>query len=152
MIPTYAASTLGSALSDFAIPEGDDKIIVSIHAYMPYAFALGGDPNDREFTPDQGSASEILDLMDKLKTNFTDKGIPVMIGEFGAQNKNNVSIRAKWASYYIGKAKELGIPCIWFDNGAFDGDGEKFGFLDREKNKFQYNELIFSIMETINAS
>ena len=110
---------------------------------------MGGDLNDRDFTADGSSTGEITYLMDTLKTNFIDKGIPVMIGEFGARNKNNIYARAEWVSYYITRAKELGRPCIWWDNGAFDGDGENFGFLDREKNLFKYDDILFAMMEAL---
>ena len=150
MLPTYAASTVNSAITDYVMPEGDDKLIVSVHAYTPYGFALSDDMNDRDFTPGEGSANDIIYLMDTLKTNFTDKGIPVIIGEFGARNKNNVGARSKWISYYLSKAKEIGVPCIWWDNGYFDGEGENFGFLDREKNSFKYSEILFAMMDALN--
>lgn len=149
MLPTYAASTVNSAINDYEMPEGDDKLIVSVHAYIPYGFALSDDPDDRDFTPDEGNASEIIYLMDTLKTKFIDKNIPVIIGEFGARDKYNPYARAKWVSYYLTKAKETGIPCIWWDNGAFSGDGENFGFLDREKNKFVYDEILSEIMKAL---
>ena len=95
MIPAYAASSTPAAMNDLVLPENDDKIIVSVHAYLPYKFALDGDLTQREFTPDEGSASEILDLLDRLKTKYTDNNIAVIIGEFGARAKANTEIRAE---------------------------------------------------------
>lgn len=146
MLPTYAASTVSSALNDYAIPEGDDKLIVSIHAYTPYGFALSDNLNDREFTPDEGNAADIVYLLDDLKTRFLDNGIPVIIGEFGARSKGNVEYRATWAEYYISKASETGIPCVWWDNGAFTGDGENFGLLDRKANVWKFQEIVMGLM------
>ena len=40
MIPGYAASSSEVALKGLKIPENDDKLIVSVHAYIPYNFAL----------------------------------------------------------------------------------------------------------------
>lgn len=147
MLPTYAANSGVSAISDFVLPEGDDKLIVSIHAYLPYAFALGGDMNQREFTPDEGSASEILYLFETLNNNFISKGIPVIIGETGARSKANEDIRAEWAAYYISKAKEIGIPCFIWDNGAFNGTGENFGLLDRMTCTWKFPAVIDGFMK-----
>lgn len=147
MIPTYAASSSRSAINDFVMPEGDDKLIVSIHAYLPYGFALDGDVNNREFTPDVGSASEIVDFMDLLKTTFVDKNIPVIIGEFGARSKVNTDIRAEWATYYVSKAHEIGVPCVLWDNHAFTGTGENFGMLDRKTCEWRYPEIVEGLMK-----
>jgi len=147
MLPTYAANSGVSAIADFVLPEGDDKLIVSIHAYLPYAFALGGNMDQREFTPDEGSASEILHLMETLDKNFISKGIPVIIGETGARSKVNEEARAVWATYYISKAKEIGIPCFIWDNGAFNGTGENFGLLNRLNCTWKYPAIIEGFMK-----
>ncbi|MCH5192806.1 MAG: glycoside hydrolase family 5 protein [Oscillospiraceae bacterium] len=146
MIPTYAASTVDSAIKDLAIPEGDDKIIVSIHAYTPYGFALSDSMTDNKFTPDEGNSKDITYLMSSLKTNFIDKGIPVIIGEFGARSKLNNEARAVWAEYYIKKATEIGIPCLWWDNGAFTGNGENFGIIDRRVYVWKTPEIVEGLM------
>ncbi|MBQ8176618.1 MAG: glycoside hydrolase family 5 protein [Oscillospiraceae bacterium] len=147
MLPTYAASSGVSAIEDFVLPEGDDKLIVSIHAYLPYSFALGGNMEQRTFTPDEGSASEILYLMETLNTCFISKGIPVIIGETGARSKANEDIRAEWATYYISKAKEIGIPCFIWDNGAFNGTGENFGLLNRFTCTWEFPAIIEGFMK-----
>ncbi len=146
MLPTYAANSGNSAIGDFVLPENDDKLIVSIHAYLPYAFALGGNMDQREFTPD-GNGSEVINLMNSLKTNFIDKGIPVIIGETGARSKANEDIRAEWATFYINKAKEIGIPCFIWDNGAFTGNGENFGLLDRLTCTWKFPTIIEGFMK-----
>lgn len=49
--------------------------------------------------------SELRDLFSTLKSNFRDKGIPVVIGEFGSTDKNNTAERVKWATDYTALAK-----------------------------------------------
>lgn len=41
MIPSYAASAYASSYSSLDVPD-DDYVAVSLHAYTPYAFAMGG--------------------------------------------------------------------------------------------------------------
>lgn len=147
MIPSYAASSTDSALRAVKVPEGDDKIIISVHAYTPYAFALSDDFSARKFSPDDPSANDIIYLMNTLKTNFIDKGTPVIIGEFGARAKANEDIRAEWAAFYVSKAKEIGVPCLWWDNGAFSGNGENFGILNRSSCTWEYPVIVEGLMK-----
>lgn len=145
MIPTYAASSDTKTWKDFIIPE-DDKIIISIHAYTPYNFALNKNGTS-EWNPDNTKDTiEIDNLMKNLDNFFVSKGYPVIIGEFGAMNKENDEARAMWAKYYIQKAAEKGIPCIWWDNGAFTGGGELFGLLDRRTGTWYYQEVLEALM------
>ncbi|MCM1330206.1 MAG: glycoside hydrolase family 5 protein [Ruminococcus sp.] len=146
MLPSYAASSTAAALDDLVLPEGDDKIIVSVHAYLPYEFALGGNMEKREFTPDDSSSKEITDLMSRLKTKYTDNGIAVIIGEFGARAKGNAAVRAEWAKYYVSKAKEIGVPCIWWDNNSFLSQGEDFGLLNRKTCQWEFPDIVEGLM------
>lgn len=147
MIPVYCASSSPDAMKALEIPAGDDKIIVSVHAYVPYGFALGDDLNDNKFTADGRTTGDINYVMDNIKKIFLDKNIPVILGECGARAKDNTEARTVWAEYYISKAKEIGVPCIIWDNGAFEGDGENFGLLDRQNCKWAYPEIIDSFMK-----
>lgn len=140
MIPTYAASTEVSAIEGFVLPENDDKLIVSIHAYLPYEFALGDDPEKKHFSASEDDS--IKWFMQALKTNFADKGIPVMIGEFGARDKDNIRDRTEWTEYYVSMARKIGIPCILFDNGYFEGKGERLGLLDRKTCTWRFPEIV----------
>lgn len=130
MIPPYAANSSPITWNDFKIPN-DNKIIVSIHAYTPYNFALNKTGTSEWSASNANDTMEIDNLMKNLNDYFISKGIPVIIGEFGAVNKFNTDKRVAWADYYVSKAKEKGIPCIWWDNGSFAGNGELFGLLDR---------------------
>lgn len=147
MVMPYAASASGNAWSKFEVPE-DDKIIVSIHSYTPYNFAL-----NKAGTADWSSANandtrDIDNLMNSIEKKFLSQGIPVILGEFGAMNKNdNIAARVDWAEYYVSKATEKGIPCIWWDNGAFIGSGELFGLLDRRTCTWKYPEVVEALMK-----
>ncbi|HPU63884.1 MAG TPA: glycoside hydrolase family 5 protein, partial [Mobilitalea sp.] len=130
MIPTYAASADPKTWTDFIIPD-DEKVIVSIHAYTPYNFALNKNGTS-VWSPDNPSDTDEIDnLINNIYEYFISNGHAVIIGEFGAMDKNNLQDRVNWARYYVQKATEKGIPCIWWDNGAFTGSGELFGLLDR---------------------
>jgi endoglucanase len=77
-------------------------------------------------------------MFDRAYNIFVSKGIPLIMGEFGAMNKENNGARVHWAEFYVSYAKSKGIPCIWWDNGLFYGDSELFGLINRKDNKIQY--------------
>lgn len=147
IITPYGASSSGRAWAKFEIPE-DDKLIVSIHAYTPYNFALNKTGIAEWSSDNTNDTREIDSLVDNIYNKFISNGIPVILGEFGAMNKNgNTAARVDWAEYYVSKAAEKGIPCIWWDNGAFEGNGENFGLLNRFDCTWRYPEVVEALMK-----
>lgn len=144
MIPTYAACTMDGAINNFRFPSGDDKIIVSLHSYSPYNFALNNGPGAVSNFYD---GSEIDWVMNTINQRFISRNIPVILGEFGAMNRNNEPDRARWAEYYIKKATAIGVPCVLWDNGYFEGTGERFGVINRETLQIVYPDLIKGLMK-----
>ena len=143
MVPDYAASSAEVALAALEVPD-DDMICVSVHAYIPYSFALAN-PGVSEWSAD--NTSEIDSFLANLDKYFISRGIPVIIGEMGAMNKDNEENRAEIMSYYVEQAAEEGIPCFWWDNNAFTGDGENFGLLNRATLEWEYPTLLQSLMD-----
>jgi len=145
MVPAYAASGSEKALNDFVLPENDDHLIVSVHAYSPYNFAL-----NNQGTDSWGSVTEqwaLQDQIDRWYKTFVQWGIPVVVGEFGALNKNNTEARANWAKFYVERAKNRLIPCVWWDNNSFEGQGENFGLYDRQSGIWRFPEIVKALME-----
>ena len=166
MICPYAANCGESALSALEIPD-DPRVIVSVHAYIPYGFALATSGGTTRWMSDRpGCTAEIDTLADVLNRLFISKGIAVIIGETGAMVRQmqvdnpeytegselpekisvpNNEFRAYWAEYFFGKFSETGVPCFWWDNGAFYS-GETFGLLRREACEWDAPEVVDAIM------
>lgn len=138
MITPYVAAPGAALSSKFSIPNdsANDKLILSIHAYQPYSFAMQ-DPGETKFTA--AHKAMIDDFMGRLNTKFVQgKGMPVIIGEYGATNKNNLADRVAWFSYYVGKAKSYGMVTVLWDNGNYlvpstGKFSELYGFYNRLK-------------------
>lgn len=143
MFPGYAASSQTTSLMAIKLPENDDCVAVSVHAYTPYNFALEK-PGRSTYDNDHGDLDRLLKDINRF---FLYKNVPVIIGEFGAMNKNNESERAEWVSYFLRKAGEMNVPCIWWDNGVFEGSGETFGLVDRRTLETPYPELMKAMQE-----
>lgn len=145
MCPGYCASPDGVLNDDFIMPtdSADNKIILSVHAYTPYSFALESPGIDNFDASVYSSHKDIDDFMDKLYTKYISQGIPVVIGECGCVDKNgNLQDRVDWAAYYTAKAASCGMPILWWDNGAFTGNGELFGFIHRDDGTLEYPEIM----------
>lgn len=145
MVPGYAASADGALTDLFVLPKdaADNKIIVSVHAYTPYAFALdaGGDTTFELTNPVQ--TGEIIRFVSSLYKKYVANGIPVVIGEYGARAKgDNLQSRVNYAAFYVCVASSRNIPSVWWDNHAFKGNGELFGIFDRRTCEFRYPEIV----------
>lgn len=146
LMPTYAANADASTLAGCVMPD-DPHIIAEIHSYSPYNFALNTGEGATAVWNETTDGRQITDVMDRVKAKFIDNGIPVIIDEFGAMNRDNEDARAEWAKFYLNAANVRGIPCVWWDNNAFNSSGENFGLLDRSSCTFAYEKLLAAMIE-----
>lgn len=142
LVPNYAASCDEVAMADFVMPAGEN-LILSLHGYIPWDFALGGDHSKNRWTAEQQTS--IDELFARIDKYFLQKNIPVIMGECGARKKHeNETDRAEWALYYAAKARECGIPCCWWDNGRLEGTekAEVFGLLNRRTLEWAFPKIV----------
>ncbi|MBE5815122.1 MAG: glycoside hydrolase family 5 protein [Clostridiales bacterium] len=149
MVSGYAASPDGTKTDYFTLPTdtAENKLIVSVHAYTPYSFALEMPGTDTFLLETQSDFGEICTFMNQLYTRYVSKGIPVIIGEFGALNKDNLQDRVNFTAYYVANATARGMPCFWWDNNHFKGNGERFGLLDRKTCTFPDTAIVDALMQ-----
>ena len=142
MIPGYAASAYSSIYGYLEIPEDDNYIAASVHAYCPYNFAMGdGD----HMTFSDTNKTELDKIFKDIQTTFTNEDIPVVIGEFSASNYNNTEARVDWANYYLTWAKKLGIPCFIWDNNSENGSNASENHCYLNRSNLQW----FSVSEPV---
>lgn len=143
MCPGYDASADGALNAGFVLPtdpiDKNGKIIVTVHAYTPYEFALQDGGTAQWSSANENDLRNMTEFMDRLYEKFVKNGTAVIIDEFGARDKNgNTEARADFTKTYVAEAKKRGIPCFWWDNNAFSGSGELFGVLNRKTGAWQY--------------
>ena len=130
MMPGYCASSDTSMMSKIVVPD-DDFVAVSVHAYSPYNFAMNAEIEDHS-TFTSAYAAELTSILDGIRKTFGDKDIPVVLGEFSTSNFGNTEARVEWAEAYISQTKEMGIPCVLWDNNVEKNNGgEAHGYLNR---------------------
>lgn len=144
MITPYAANSGGAAINELEVPD-DSRIIISVHAYLPYDMALNTGSTVSIFTDND---KKVIDsMLKRLSDKFISKGIPVIVGESGSLNKKNDDERAKLAKYYVSAAKKAGIPLFWWDNGNDSSSGEAFLLLNRKTAKMEHDKIVKALME-----
>lgn len=135
MIPGYAASSSSAVMGAIKLPQWEgrqaENIIVSVHSYTPYDFCLS-DKQTKFNRLLPSNTSEIDSIFYNIKALFLNKGIPVVIGETGATNKDNPTDREHWAYYMAARATSYGIPIVIWDNGSNgNSGGECHAWIDR---------------------
>lgn len=153
LIPSFAAAVTDTALGDFEVPD-DPNIIVSLHAYTPFDFTFSDGKN--LFNYDDSVGSSIDWVFGVIDNYFTSKNIPVIITEYGSVNKiesfavvpnPRYAENVKWVTRYLERAKESGIPCVWWDNGVHFGGDELFGIFNRSDLSWYTPDLVDAIMK-----
>ncbi|OOM73621.1 endoglucanase A precursor [Clostridium puniceum] len=147
MIPTYCAASDYDKISAMVVPK-DDNVAVSIHAYLPYNFALNEAPGTQSTfgDADKLQLDKVFRLLDKT---FKQKGIPVVIGEFAATDKNNLQDRINFTRYYAQLATSYEMPCFWWDNSnsAMTSKSNAMALFNRKTLKFVYPEIVKAMFD-----
>lgn len=95
------------------------RCALSVHYYTPVTFALlEEDVSWGQCRSTWGTAADFKELnkyMDMMKTNFIDKGIPVIIGEYGCPTKNKEadSVRLFLESVCKAAYSRQMCPVLW---------------------------------------
>ena len=110
---TFAAGT-GKEIRNYVMPNDSvGHIIFEVHEYNPQSFTFPG-PQTNFVESDLNT--EIDKAFASVKDVFLSKGYGVILGEFGAVNKNNDAERAKYINALFKKIYPYGIVPIWWDN------------------------------------
>jgi endoglucanase len=100
----------------------NDRLILSVHYYTPSTFCiLDKDASWGKNQTDWGSNADYAELnkqFAKLKSNYLDKGIPVILGEYGVNFNNKVeAARIRWISAVTQICLDNGICPVFWDTG-----------------------------------
>ena len=145
MVPPYVAAPTSAVSGAFVMPKDsspDGRLALSVHMYSPYNFAMES-PGSKNFT--DAHKNDLNYWFDQLNSKFVKKGIPVVIGEMGATNKNNDKQRAAWFKFFCGKAKACGMAAFLWDNGQWQVPSsgsydELFGYYNRKEQSWYFTK------------
>ena len=140
---SYVTSNNFVLPDDSAYNPKHKKILVSVHMYTPYDFALNGDMSKKYFTSEY--QNELENNFQTLRTKFVKQGYYVVVTEMGACDKLNVDQRIAWGKYYVERTRRLGMACVVWDNGIWNTNwdaNEKFGLFHRDSLTFDPETLV----------
>ena len=148
MIPGYAASCSTNVMEALSLPTYDGKVvknlIAAVHVYSPYNFCL----KDSQKTFGSADESEVEAIFKAIRSVFLDCGIPVVIGETSATEKNNTEERVKWAQCMGRCSQAYGIPSVIWDNGSDTKmGGESHAYINRKTNEWNYPTVVKGLFD-----
>lgn len=164
-----ANTNLEQTCSDgYLMPTDKAKMLaVSIHYYLPPQFAVESDKNPWTWTDEAGAVHEITPMtkwgtesdykemvnnFETMKTKYTSKGIPVILGEVGVlteEKKDPDSIREYLTAEYSFSADYDGImSCLWDTSKNTAGD---MNFFNRETERWYDEKLQNNLIDIANG-
>ena len=113
-----------------------DHLILSIHFYDPYTYAINADTHTwgaaSPGSDDWGQEDHVTSQFDKLKMEFIDQGLPMIMGEYGAPNQDGYEDYRRYYLEYVTKAAtDRGMVPVYWDNGGTGSGADNFGLFDR---------------------
>ncbi len=142
VVQTYNTN-MWHGLDFFTLPVDtvSNRLIVETHYYDPYDYTLN--PNGSCLFwgapfPVQGACtwayeSYVTDLFGRVRAEWVDRGIPVIIGEYGVATRPNLSLdsRQYWLEYINRAAADNGIKTFYWDNGVAPAQMNGFALVSR---------------------
>lgn len=140
------------------IPEDviDNRLMMEVHFYDPYDFTLNENSSITQWgnmatdisktTPDRNEAYVDSQFM-KMRTNYHDQGIGVILGEYGVIARTDVAdheqYRIYWNDYITHAAVDHHLVPFYWDNGYTTN--HSFGLFNRATASPVYTGLIEAI-------
>lgn len=141
-----------------------DRLFAEVHYYDPWDFcgdtgsgykylwgaAYAGMPGVATW----GLESYLETQFHKMKTQFADRGVPVILGEFGAMYRKNLpeaellkhrESRNYYLKSVVKKALEKGMVPFYWDNGGLGDNG--FGLFNRSAATVEYSDAVNAMLE-----
>ena len=151
-----------------------NRMMMEVHYYTPYQFTLmdkdadwgkmfyywGANTRsttDMERNPTWGEEADLAKLFKSMKTQFVDKGIPVILGEFGAIRRSNLSgsnltlhlaSRAYYLKMVVQQAKANGMVPFYWDEGNLGSNG--FGIFNRFNTSVADSQALIGLLDGLN--
>ena len=150
IITPLLSSYQNAMLSNF-LNFNDKNIILGLQMFSPIDFADNNYFNFNKF--EENFKIEIYSNLKALYEKYVERGMQIIITQFGAVNKNNSEERIKWGKFYIENAKKYNIGLILWDNGIFDNTNSPenvFGFLNKKNLNWENEEIINEYILTEN--
>lgn len=166
IVQTYVCNPDFGLNGGFIIPtdiegNGNRYMSVEIHYYTPWDYAgeckyyFWGEPYKQYGEASPSNEQTMRDFMARVKTTWADKGLGVVIGEWGVTDHytgGQADIIHDNMTYYcrtlVSEARKHGFSTFVWDNNSFGNGMEQFGIFDRHHGmKVKNTWVLTGIME-----
>lgn len=157
-------TNIAHGVNYFSVPEDEteDRMMVEVHFYDPYQFALeengstylwGAENASSDAHSGWGDEDWIDKAFGDVKTNFVNDGYPVILGEYGAilrmelagaALEQHLKSRNAYLNYVTASAVENGMVPVYWDNGYTGNNG--FGLFNRSTGEVVHNDALQAII------
>ncbi len=163
--PSTSSTLTSELMNTLPVDPVANRLMVEVHNYTPSQFCFlnedvswgkmvyyWGSGNHSTIEPDRnptyGEEDAHIADFEKIKSKFVDKGIPVIMGEYGAYRRDNSANVPKdlalhntsvdyWITFTTKEALARGIKPFWWDTG---------GALDRQNNTVKDQRTIDALL------
>lgn len=149
IVQTYACNAW-SGFKGFTVPTDpvEGRLSVEVHNYDPYEYAGGGTYyywgeryRDMGKKTPAGDESTLTAYMDRLRTTWWDKGLGVVVGEYGCTShytdddkETQMENMQYWYRCMVSAMRERGFSAFVWDNNVFGNGRERFGIFNRRQD------------------
>ena len=136
-----------------------DRLMMEVHYYDPYDFTInrdgkawqwGAGATDPAATQPWADEAHVDAQFEKMKTRFVDRGVPVILGEFGAMRRTArpgaEAYALAWDRYVARSAWTHGAVPIYWDAGAPD-ENFSMGLFDRRTGRQVHPEVVRALVD-----
>jgi len=162
--PSTDVELTNQLMNSWPTDTASGRLMAEIHYYTPWNFTgmtkdeswgnqffYWGQGNhsatDTAHNPTWGEEAEVDTMMGLMKTKFVDKGIPVIVGEFGAMDRTSLTgeartlhlkSRAAYCKAVTQRSRAMGLVPFYWDVG---------GLLDRSRNQVLDSLVLNALIE-----
>jgi endoglucanase len=135
-----------------------NRLMMEVHYYDPYDFTLndkskiwqwGAKATDPSAVQAWGNEAHVDEQFGKMKAQFVDKGVPVILGEYCASRRTELkgadAYVAAWDEYVTRSARQHGMVPVYWDNGYTSNHNS--GLFDRSTGAQAFPDLIRTIVK-----
>jgi endoglucanase len=135
----------------------DHRLFMEVHYYDPFDFTIndksavwqwGSIATDAAATETWANEPYVDAQFQKMKTHFIDRGVPVLLGEYGAMRRTEHDSSGKYRDYWdqviTQSAVRHGLVPVYWDNGYTSN--HEMGLFDRKTGTQVFPDLISTIV------
>lgn len=129
------------SLSRLELPD-DPDLMVQIHSYN----AIERDPDMTDYDY-EGYEKETDKLFAVVDDFVKQTGVPVIVGEVGVSHREPDETQAPRVSYFFQRAKQSGVPCLWWEDCFYTDDLSYLWLYDKRAGKWGRPMILQAIQD-----